>query len=392
MVQKKMIKSTWPYHSKEEINQAIKVLKSGKTNYWVGNICETFEYKFSKYIGVKYGITIANGSLALDAAIEALEFNYDDEILVTPRSYMSSASCIIRSGQKAKFVDVDLNSQNIDPKKIEKAINKNTKAIICVHLSGYPCDMKSIKFIAKKYNLKIIEDCSQAHGAKINNKVVGSFGDISTWSFCNDKIMSTGGEGGFIATNNKKLWKKIWSIKDIGKDYDSVFNKKHKEGFKWFHDHIGTNMRMTEMQAAIGLVQLSKLDKMIKIRNNNVKKIWKVASNFNCFRIPFVPSEIKLAAYRCYIFLNLNELKKGWSRSRIVLILNSFGINCKSGSCPEIYKEKAFKKIGYNDLKLKNAQKLGKESIAFEVHPNLTSKEVQYICDKLEIVGSNCSK
>ena len=221
-------------------------------------------------------LQLQNGSLALDAAIEALEFTPSDEILVTPRSYMSSASCIIRSGQKAKFVDVDLNSQNIDPNKIEKAINKNTKAIICVHLSGYPCDMKSIKFIARKYNLKIIEDCSQAHGARINNEVVGSFGDISTWSFCNDKIMSTGGEGGFIATNNNKLWKKIWSIKDIGKDYDSVFNKKHKEGFKWFHDHIGTNMRMTEMQAAIGLVQLSKLDKMIKIRNNNTKKYGKL--------------------------------------------------------------------------------------------------------------------
>ena len=227
-----MIKSFWPKHSKNEIDAVKNVLKSNKTNYWSGLQCKKFEKIFSKYIGTKFGVAVANGSLALDGAVEALNLKKNDQIIVTPRSYMSSASCIVRNGCIPKFVDVNINTQNIDPLNILNSINKNTKAIICVHLAGLPCDMHKIKKIAKKYKLKIIEDCSQAHGAMINGKKVGSFGDISTWSFCYDKIISTGGEGGFIATNNKKLWKKIWSIKDIGKDYDSVFKKKTQGGFQ----------------------------------------------------------------------------------------------------------------------------------------------------------------
>ena len=386
-----MIKSSWPKHLKNEIEAVKNVLKSGKTNYWSGLYCRKFEKIFSKYNGVKFGLAVSNGSLALDAAVEALNLKQNDQIIVTPRSYMSSASCIVRNGCIPKFVDVNLNTQNIDPSNILNAINKKTKAIICVHLAGLPCDMHKILKIAKKFKLKVIEDCSQAHGAMIDGKKVGSFGDISTWSFCYDKIISTGGEGGFIATNNKKLWKKIWSIKDIGKDYDSVFKKKHKEGFKWFHDHIGTNMRMTEMQAVIGTLQINKLDQMIKRRNFLSNKIWKTVSNFSCFRYYKIPQNIRFAGYRCYVFVNSNFLKKNWSRKKIIIELNKKGINCKSGSCPEIYKEKAFKKMGYQNISLSNAKKLGEESIAFEVHPNLTDNEIKFICNSIIEIADICS-
>jgi len=386
-----MIKSSWPKHLKNEIEAVKNVLKSGKTNYWSGLNCRKFEKIFSKYNGVKFGLAVSNGSLALDAAVEALNLKQNDQIIVTPRSYMSSASCIVRNGCIPKFVDVNLNTQNIDPSNILNAINKKTKAIICVHLAGLPCDMYKILKIAKKFKLKVIEDCSQAHGAMIDRKKVGSFGDISTWSFCYDKIVSTGGEGGFIATNNEKLWKKIWSIKDIGKDYDSVFKKKHKEGFKWFHDHIGTNMRMTEMQAVIGTLQINKLDQMIKRRNFLSNKIWKTVSNFSCFRYYKIPQNIRFAGYRCYVFVNTNFLKKNWSRKKIIIELNKKGINCKSGSCPEIYKEKAFKKMGYQNISLSNAKKLGEESIAFEVHPNLTDNEIKFICNSIIEIADICS-
>lgn len=386
-----MIKSNWPNHLKNEIEAVKNVLKSSKTNYWSGLQCKKFEDIFSQYNGTKYGVAVSNGSLALDAAVEALNLKKNDEIIVTPRSYMSSASCIVRNGCIPKFVDVNIDTQNIDPINILNAINKKTKAIICVHLAGLPCDMHKILKIAKKFKLKVIEDCSQAHGAMIDGKKVGSFGDISTWSFCYDKIISTGGEGGFIATNNKKLWKKIWSIKDIGKDYDSVFKKKHKEGFKWFHDHIGTNMRMTEMQAVIGILQLNKLDQMIKRRNFLSNKIWKTVSKYSCFRYFKLPKNIRFAGYRCYVFVNSNFLKKNWSRKKIIIELNKKGINCKSGSCPEIYKEKAFKKLGYQDISLINAKKLGKESIAFEVHPNLTNNEIKFICNSIIEIADICS-
>jgi len=386
-----MIKSNWPNHLKNEIDAVKNVLKSNKTNYWSGLQCKKFEEIFSRYNGVKFGVAVSNGSLALDAAVEALNLKKNDQIIVTPRSYMSSASCIVRNGCIPKFVDVNINTQNIDPSNILNSINKKTKAIICVHLAGLPCDMYKILKIAKKFKLKVIEDCSQAHGAMIDGKKVGSFGDISTWSFCYDKIISTGGEGGFIATNNKKLWKKIWSIKDIGKDYDSVFKKKHKEGFKWFHDHIGTNMRMTEMQAVIGILQLNKLDQMIKRRNFLSNKIWKTASKYSCFHYYKIPKNIRFAGYRCYVFVNSSFLKKNWSRKKIIIELNKKGINCKSGSCPEIYKEKAFKKLGYQDISLSNAKKLGEETIAFEVHPNLTNNEIKFICNSIIEIADICS-
>lgn len=188
--------SPWPYYDDEQLSNVTKILQSGKVNYWTGENGKFFEKEFSDRFDVKYSVALANGSLALSCAYLALNLNEGDEIITTPRTFIATSTSAVLLGLKPVFVDVDINSGNISAENIEAAINKKTRAIVVVHLAGWPAEMDRICELARKNGLYIIEDCSQAHGAKINNKNVGSFGDLATWSFCQDKIITTGGEGG----------------------------------------------------------------------------------------------------------------------------------------------------------------------------------------------------
>ena len=369
----------WPNFSNKEAEIVKDVLLSGKINYWTGNLCDTFEKKFAKYFNKKFGICVSTGSVALDLALKSLNLKKNDEVLVTPRSYVASASCVISQKLKPIFVDVDLNSQNILYEELKKKVTKKTKAIILVHLGGYPCDMKKILQICKKNKIKIIEDCSQAHGAKYNSKLVGSFGDISVWSFCNDKIMSTGGEGGMILTNNKKYFKKMFALKDCGKNIDKIRNSKFKPRFQWVHDSIGSNYRMTEMQAAIGIYQLNNLKKWVKKRNLFSLKIIKILKKFPYIRTSIIPKNYYHSFYRCYFFLNFDKMRNKISKENLILLLNKHNIQCNVGSCPEIYLEKAFKKQ-YKHQRLKNAKILGETSVALFLNHRFTNKqELHYL-------------
>jgi dTDP-4-amino-4,6-dideoxygalactose transaminase len=376
----------WPVYSIREINAVNKVLKGGKVNYWTGKKCTEFESKFRKKFDLKYTVAVANGSLALDCALKTLNLNKNDEIIVTPKSYIASASCVINAGAKPVFADVDLNTQNLLVSDVRNKITEKTKAIICVHLAGYPCDLDEILKLCKKNKIILIEDCSQAHGSKYKNKYVGSFGDISTWSFCNDKIISTGGEGGMIACKNKKVWKKIWAIKDCGKSYDRLYKTKHKPGFKWIHDNFGTNMRLTEMQAAIGIVQLKYLNNWIKQRRKNFFFLLKNFKEFKIFRVQTLDKNIYIAPYRFCFFVIKKNLRSGWSREKILVELNKKKIPCTMGSCSEIYKERAFiKKMGRQKL-LKNANLLGRSGLAIPVHPNMNNDDLNYIIKQIKII------
>ena len=295
----KINKSLWPSYDNDEVDAVAKVLLSNKVNYWTGTECKKFENNFSKWIGVKHSISVANGTAALELALKALEVKAGDEVIVTPRTFIASVSCIVNSGAKPIFVDVDIDSQNITAKTIQPAISNKTKAIICVHLGGYPCEMDEIKSLAKLHNLFVVEDCSQAHGAKYKERYVGSIGHIGAWSFCQDKIISTGGEGGMVTTNNSVFWSKMWSYKDHGKSWDLVHDTKSSEGFRWLHESFGTNWRMTEMQAAIGNIQLKKITSWNQLREKNAQQIIASCKKFpNVYRIPFIPSYINHAWYR----------------------------------------------------------------------------------------------
>ena len=374
-----MLISAWPSFNQDQQEIVKNVLSSGKVNYWTGVEGKEFEKEFSEYIGTKYSIAIANGTLALAAAYEAIGLKDSDEIITTPRSFIATASTAVLRGAVVKFADVDKFSGNITVESISPLINKKTKAIVVVHLAGWPADMEQICKLAKQNGIYVIEDCAQAHGAKINGKSVGSFGDISAWSFCQDKIISTAGEGGMVSTNNFDMWDKMWSIKDHGKSFDAVFKSNHPPGFRWTHENFGNNYRLTEIQSAIGRYQLKQLNNWNIIRKRNVNIIIEHISNLSAIRIPLPGDNISHAWYKLHVFINENNLREDWSRDRIVSEINSLGYPAFYGSCSEIYKEKCFSKLMNQEFRtLQNAKELGKTSIMFLVHPTIT--EDQMLC------------
>ena len=376
--------SSWPSFTSEEADSVRDVLLSNKVNYWTGNECREFEKEFAVWSNSKYAIALGNGTLALDSAFKALDIRVGDEVIVTARTYIASVTSIVNAGATPIFADVDLNSQNITHESIRSKITSKTKAIVCVHLAGWPCEMDGIMDLANEFNLYVIEDCSQAHGAMYKNKPVGSIGNIGCWSFCQDKIMTTGGEGGMVTTNDKSLWSKMWSYKDHGKSYEAVYERKHPEGFRWVNESFGTNWRMTEMQGAIGRIQLKRMPDWHAKRSANANEIWNTSKQCKGLRVPNIPDYIKHAVYKCYVFVELKKLKKGWERDKIIKEINILSVPCYSGACPEVYLEKAFDNTGLRPKeKLVNTKELGESSLMFLVHPTLTKNEIKQTCDAI---------
>ena len=375
----------WPSFTEKEADAVKNILLSNKVNYWTGQECREFEKEFASFSGTKYAVALANGTVALDVALKALQIGAGDDVIVTSRTFLASASSIVTAGANPIFADVELDSQNISRRTIEAVLTPNTKAIICVHLAGWMCDMDPIMQLAAEKGLYVIEDCAQAHGAKYKGKPAGSIGHIAAWSFCQDKIMTTGGEGGMVTTNDESLWKKMWSYKDHGKSYDSVYNKQHPPGFRWLHDSFGTNWRMMEMQAVIGRIQLTYMSDWTKNRIENADKILKVFDHSNYFTVNRPTDDYLHAQYKCYVQVNINALPSGWSRDRIMQFINAEGVPCYSGSCSEVYLEHAFDNTNWRPKeRLKNAQQLGETSLMFLVHPTLSEDNINKTVDAIQ--------
>ncbi len=381
-----VVEGPWPVFEKDELAAAQSVLASGKVNYWTGTECKQFESEFAEYHGVKHAVALANGTVALELAFRSLGVGAGDEVIVTPRSFFASASSISMVGALPVFADVDANSQNITVDSIRAVVTPKTRAILVVHLAGWPCDMPSIMAFAEASNLLVIEDCAQAHGARVGGKLVGNFGHVSAFSFCQDKIMTTAGEGGMLVTNDSSVWSKAWSFKDHGKDYDQVHSPNGPAGFRWLHRSIGTNWRMTEIQGAIGRIQLRKLNAWVSKRTKNAMRLRDALSAHEIFRIPLPEKEIKHAYYKFYMFVREKNLAQGWDRARILSEFEARGVPGWSGSCPEIYKEQAFANSKLPELPV--AKELGETSIMLPVHPTLTDESVdQMILAISEVAG-----
>ena len=378
----------WPNFTAEEIAAVSNVLASNKVNYWTGQECRLFESEFAAWCETSHAIALANGTLALDLCWKILGIGPGDEVICTPRTFVASAFSIINAGATPVFCDVDLNSQIITPEVAATLITPHTKAILCVHLAGWPSDMDGFRKLADAHNLKLVEDCAQAHGAKWNGKPVGSQSDMAAWSFCQDKIMTTGGEGGMVTMNDEELWSKAWSFKDHGKSWDAVYNRKHPSGFRWLHETVGTNWRMLEMQAAIGRIQLRNLKDWTTRRTQNAHTIFEAARSWSCFRVPPISAAETHAFYKAYIFTESQCLKDGWDRDRIIAEISAEGVPCFQGSCSEIYLEKAFNESnGKPVVRLPNAQKLGDTSMMFLVHPTLRQEDLEKTCAAIHKVS-----
>jgi dTDP-4-amino-4,6-dideoxygalactose transaminase len=384
--------SPWPFFDEDEIQAAASVLRSGRVNQWTGEEVDKFQQEFAAFCGVKHAIALANGSVALELAMKALGIGPGAEVVVTPRTFIASASCVVLQGAIPVFADVDRDSQNIHAESIRKVLSPKTRAIIAVHLAGWPCEMEPIMDLARENDLKVIEDCAQAHGASYQGKPVGAFGHISAFSFCQDKIMTTGGEGGMLLTDDDELWAFCWSYKDHGKSYDAVYRREYAQGFQWLHESFGTNWRMTEIQAAIGRLQLRKLQRWVDIRRMNAALLSERFSGLKALRLTLPQAEAYHSYYKYYVFVRPGRLKPGWDRDRIMNRIVAQGIPCLSGSCSEIYREKAFESSGLQpSQRLEVARELGETSLMFLVHPTLTKEDMNAVADVVEQVMAEAS-
>ena len=367
----------WPHFAEDERAAVDAVLASGRVNYWTGTEGRSFEREFAQAVGTRHAIALANGTNALELALKALGIGPGDEVVTTPRTFLATASSIVFTGAVPVFADVDPVSQGITAETIERVLSPRTKAVIPVHLAGWPCDMDPIMELARARRLFVIEDCAQAHGATYKGRPVGSIGHVGAWSFCQDKIMTTGGEGGMLTTDDPELWSRAWSFKDHGKSWEAVYNREHAPGFRWLHESFGTNWRMTEMQAAIGRVQLRKLAGWTAARRRNAAVLDAAFADLEALRltIPGVTTPrlgIGHGYYKYYAFVRPERLKAGWDRDRIMGEVAERGVACLSGSCSEIYLEKAFEGTGFRPAeRLPVARELGETSLMFLVHPTL---------------------
>ena len=381
--------SPWPSFSEEEALAVADVMRSNRVNYWTGQECREFEKEFAEFAGTDHAIAVANGTLALDLALKGYEIGAGDEVIVTPRTFIASISCVVTAGAVPVFADVDLDSGNLSAATIEPHITEKTKAIIVVHLAGWPADMDPIMELAEARGIKVIEDCAQAHGARYKGKPVGGLGHVGAWSFCQDKIMTTGGEGGMVTINDPDVWAKMWAYKDHGKSFDAVYNRQHPPGFRWLHESFGTNWRMLEMQAVIGRIQLKRMADWTKARTANATRIQEAlrSAGGEAVRLPAIRCEgctgcsgaaaCVHANYKYYAYLRLDALKPDWTRDRIVEEIVAKGVPCFQGSCSEVYLEKAFDGTGTRPAQsLPNTRMLGETSIMFLVHPTLSEAEI----------------
>lgn len=383
----------WPYFAQDEIDAATKVFQSGKVNYWTGQEGREFEKEFAQYVGTKHAIALHNGTVAIELALYAMGVGEGDEVVTTPRTFIASASAAVMRGAKPIFADIDPNSGVITAETIEKALTPRTKAIIVVHLAGWPADMDPIMELAQKHNLWVIEDCAQAHGAKYKGRSVGSIGHMGAWSFCQDKILTTAGEGGMLTLNDDELWSKAWSFKDHGKSYDAVYNRQHPPGFRWLHEDFGTNWRMLEVQSAMGRVILRKLDGWIEKRREHALYLNERFSQMHALRVAAPDADSYHAYYKYYVYVRPEMLKPGWNRDRIMQAVSEFGIPCLSGSCSEIYLEKAFTRRGWEPAeRLPVAKELGETSLMFLVHPTLDMEHIRATADAVEQVMAEASR
>lgn len=383
----------WPAFGKDEQAAVTRVLESGKVNYWTGEECHLFEAEYATYVGRAHAISLANGTLALELALQAFDIGPGDEVVTSCWTFIASASCAVARGAVPVLADVDPISRNITAETIARVLTPRTKAIVCVHLVGWPCDMDPILDLAREHGLVVIEDCAQAHGARYKGRPVGSFGHAAAFSFCQDKIITTGGEGGMLLLDDEHAWKRAWAYKDHGKNWDAVYHRSHPVGFRWLHESFGTNWRMTEMQAAIGRIQLKKLDDWVRLRRENAELLTKRLSPLPWVEIPAVGKEFFHSYYKFYLSLNAAGFRDDWTRERVVAEINAAGMPCLSGVCPEIYRERAFARDELGPAQcLSVAAELGRRSLLLLVHPTISMEEMKDYADIVSIVLRNAMR
>lgn len=376
----------WPQHEADEIAAVMRVLESGRVNSMVhGGQTRQFEAEFAAFCGMPHGTAVSNGTVALELALRALGIGPGDEVILPARSFFASAACIVAVGATPVFADIDPVSNGIDPESVRRMLTRRSRAILCVHLAGWPCDMTALHALASEKGLWLVEDCAQAHGASFRGRPAGSFGDAAAFSFCTDKIMSTGGEGGMVLLRDEAHWKRAWAYKDHGKNPDKFFAPPAAAGFRYLHDSFGSNGRMTEMQAAIGRAQLAKLPGWLVRRRRNAQVLMRLLRANPAVEVPAIPDHAGHAFYRLYVTIAASRLGKAGA-TPIIDGMARMGMPVGGGSCADMTRETAFAGIDVRrDGLLPVARDLGRRSIAFPVDHLLDEGDMARLANCLEI-------
>jgi hypothetical protein len=376
----------WPRFEDDELEAATAVLRSGRVNYWTGDEGRAFEREFATAIGCEYGIACSNGTVALELVLHALGIGPGADVIVPSRTFVATAHAVALMGARPVFADVDPDSGNITPQSVEAVLTPRTRGVIAVHVGGWPAEVEALGQLCRERGIALVEDCAQAHGAAVDGRAVGSFGDASAFSFCQDKIMTTGGEGGLVVMSRRDLWSRAWSRKDHGKSWAAVYEREHPPGFRWLHESIGSNGRLTEMQAAIGRVQLRKLEAWVVRRRHNAGCLidrWRTQS---ALRIPEPPAGVEHAHYRLYAYVVPDALRSGWDRDRVMAAIAAEGVPVSVGSCGEIWREQAFPEAWRPSEPLPVAAELARTSLAFTVHHTIGDGDVDNLAAAVEKV------
>ncbi len=361
-----MIPIAKPLIGDEEINAVIEVLKSGMLAH--GKEVEAFEREFAGYLGAKHGIAVTNGTAALDVALKALKIGPGDEVITSPFTFIASANSILFQGAKPVFADIDPKTFNLDPNEVLERINEKTKAIIVVHLYGQPADMKAFSEIAEDHKLYLVEDCAQAHGAEFDGRKVGTFGDIAAFSFYPTKNMTTG-EGGMVVTNDDEL------------AYRAQLIRNHGQTKKYLHEELGYNLRMTNIAAAIGRVQLRKLDEWNEKRIENAKLLTDGIKRIGGLTPPYIDPRVKHVFHQ-YVIRVEDEFPM--SRDELAQKLREKGIGTGIHYPMPVHHQPFYQKLGYPKDICQNAVEASKRVLSLPVHPSVSREDVEYILQTLE--------
>jgi dTDP-4-amino-4,6-dideoxygalactose transaminase len=364
----------------EEVAAAAKVLRSNKINYWTGEECRRFEEHYATATGRAYGLAVANGTLALELALRAFDVGCGDEVVVPARTFMATASSVVAVGAVPVVADVDRDSGNITQDTVLAALTPRTRAVIPVHVGGWPVDMDALTALAIRRDLIVIEDCAQAHGATYRGRPVGNVGShAGAFSFCQDKVLPLG-EGGMLVLDDEAAFRRAWAYRDHGKSYEKVQELAHtsRSGtFEWLIDSFGSNWRMPELTGAIGRVGLSKLPAWHELRTRNANLLANGLATTPGLRVPLPAANISHAFYRLYAYVVPELLKPGWTRDRVLEAILAEGVACQYGTCAEIYREKAFTDAGFAPpAPLTCAHEIHETVLAFFVHPTLEEADM----------------
>jgi dTDP-4-amino-4,6-dideoxygalactose transaminase len=391
----------WPWFDEATIRAAAEPLRNGKVNYWTGELGHEFERKFAEWCGAGHCISTTNGTSALHTALAGLEIGPGDEVIVPSYTFIATSFCVIQSGAIPIFADVRKEDHCIDPEDVASKIGERTKAVIPVHLYGNVCEMGELMEVAEAHDLRVIEDCAQAHGAEYHGRRVGTIGDAGCFSFCQNKTFTTGGEGGAVTTDDEDLAWHCRSFRDHGYDVEKRLSLLEAEGtLPYIHSRVGYNYRMTEIQSAIGLAELGKIDtwNLPRRRRNGALLIKELAECEEVMTLPVHGEEKVNGFYVFPVVLDLDRLSV--DKKRVLEAMTAEGLPVWREFWPQCYRERAFLEHGgfgrarfpfesqeytdpgsvrYEDVQCPNAAWLEDRTFIVHCYPTLEDRHIRLI-------------